>query len=225
MLEALRGCLKVKVLFSRFCSVLLFSALAKQSRFSHTAPKHYIYILCFLVLPLHRGLLLLPKWKIPPVSCDAWHFGKNLNYNVKQTLWFSTKAFCMTWMMDLIKVHGIEQTDSLKKREKNNFSLLCRRPCFIQRSSGRTDEFARLSCLSQWLCVWWSDHLQVCDCLMYCLFVFCHFPPSHTTLSLYIHLLTILPFAMLLSSFYGDSRDRQWWVGHGGLLLGNTSWE
>lgn len=113
LLEALRGCLKVKVLFSRFCSllvlhkVLLFSALAKQSRFSHTAPKHYIYILRFLVLPLHRGLLLLPKWKIPPVSCDAWHFGKNLNYNVKQTLWFSTKAFCMTWMMDLIKVHGI----------------------------------------------------------------------------------------------------------------------
>lgn len=111
---------------------------------------------------------------------------------------------------------------SLKKREKNNFSLLCRRPCFIQRSSGRTDEFACLSCLSQWLCVWWSDHLQVCDCLMYWGFFFCHFPPSHTTLSLYIHLLTILPFAMLLSSFYGDSRDRQWWVGHGGLLLGNT---
>lgn len=74
---------------------------------------------------------------------------------------------------------------SLKKREKNNFSLLCRRPCFIQRSSGRTDEFARLSCLSQWLCVWWSDHLQVCDCLMYWVFFLSFSSITHNPLTLH----------------------------------------
>ena len=88
----------------------------------------------------------------------------------------------------------------------------------VQRSRRRTDELAFSPCLCQRHRLRWSCHPQVCVCVCFLPFLTA---PSWLSSSLS----TFPPHLVVSWSPWWKHRDRQWWVGHVGLLLGNTSWE
>lgn len=58
-----------------------------------------------------------------------------------------------------------------------------------------------------------------------CVLFFLSSPPYRFIILLILCQYFFFPHLVVAWSPWWKQRDRQWWMGHGGLLLGNTSWE
>lgn len=157
---------------------------------------------------------------------SSWHIGscsdlKNLNKKCEQTFW--AMLFC-TWFWN----NGLAQNVIQSKKWITLFAL--------QTVSCRTT----LRRESRWTCLltlFMSTTLSMMElsstgvCVCVCVFYYYLLPPSfftlhHTASSLLSSSVSAFsPHLVVARSPWWKQRDRRRRVGHGGLLLGNTSWE